>query len=300
MSEVIRVPVDVLLRAGLNLEGVPSVDGHVGFERSMRCTSDVRLRRRLDHRYWKKVRAARRRNAGRSLPALRTKLAPPQQKFLHFMTAERPVTRELARAALETAAYEDNALPASRAAAAAETMRRIAMVKHQGATFLVSTLEAGRPQIFAQVSAGLAANVEESLTEALFWGEFVLELFTGLLTVMGVKIRRRIDMGRWIERIVGIINGNPRLRRLCLGLATKGKKVGVKDLFDLLYWLWMDGFTWECLKDAAGDLIDVSFWGIIHLLGKFAARLSPGAGQALLIADLGLILVELIRKLVTR
>lgn len=300
MTATVRFPIETLLRAGLNLGGVHSVNGFVSFEPSKHCVTEARFRRRLDHRFWKKLRAARRKTAGRRGRAARESISPPEQQFLRFITKERRVPRASGPAILEIARYEDASAAESRAAAAADMMRRIAIVDQNGTGYLLSTFDPDRPKIFAQVSPGPGGEIQASLREAMFWGELVLELFTGLLTVMGVKIRRRVDMGRWVERITNIINRSRRLRGICLKLATKGRKLGVKDLFDLIYWLWMDGFTWECLKDAAGDMIDLSFWGIIHLLGKFAARLSPGAGQALLLADLGLIIVELIRKLVTR
>ncbi|MBI3068814.1 MAG: hypothetical protein HYY79_08080 [Betaproteobacteria bacterium] len=283
MTATVRFPIETLLRAGLNLGGVHSVNGFVSFEPSKHCVTEARFRRRLDHRFWKKLRAARRKTAGRRGTAARESISPPEQQFLRFITKERRVPRASGPAILEIARYEDASAAESRAAAAADMMRRIAIVEQNGTGYLLSTFDPDRPQIFAQVSPGPGGEIQASLREAMFWGELVLELFTGLLTVMG-----------------NIINRSRRLRGICLKLATKGRKLGVKDLFDLIYWLWMDGFTWECLKDAAGDMIDLSFWGIIHLLGKFAARLSPGAGQALLLADLGLIIVELIRKLVTR
>ncbi|MGV7222335.1 MAG: hypothetical protein ACQ9MH_12495 [Nitrospinales bacterium] len=199
---------------------------------------------------------------------------------------------------LEVACQEEAGELERRAGPALSVMRRTSVVRFEGQILILSTMTPAFPTIIAQASP---VGVEATITaDGLFTAvEVIWEILTGLLTLLGVPLRTRLPVGKWLNRIVEIIRRNRRLRRLVLRTlyGGKGKNVTSFDLLTLLYELFIYGFTWECVKEALDEIVDLTFWGIIRLLMKVQTRLTPGLGQALLLADLGLIVGEIAIKI---
>jgi hypothetical protein len=189
-------------------------------------------------------------------------------------------------------------------------MRRLALVDYRGGTYLVSTLTPVAPTVFMQLAPDEADEKEEDDAEAggdtdewqrkaMFWGELVLELVFGLFSLMGLRVKHGVRLGRWLDRLLSLIARRPKIRRLLRGLASSAQPVSAWNLLELLMLL-AEEVDRDCIVEFIGEVFDVSFWGIVWFLSKFGARLIPGAGQALMLADLGLLVGEVVTKIVGR
>jgi hypothetical protein len=296
------LPVSLLRRARLELGGVEIRSDSITFAPDPDCVDLARGLKRGDIVFWNKVADAI--DQGRA--ANRDPDAARRERAIHRLQARRlgkgvpgasPEAIEgILQSELDAAAAEFE----TRAQAAHGIMRRLAFVSHEGGGYLLSTLDPSRPLILAQAAPGAGARVLRAAATIGKIAELILELLFGLLTLMGAKLKANINLGKWLNRLVDLLTRNPRLRAAALKLAEKGASLGVKDLADLLFALYLhDGVGWECLKEMFMDILDLSFWGVIKLLGKLSARSIPGAGQALLFIDLGIVVVELVVKIRT-
>ena len=300
----LRLPVSALRRARLELGGLDIRSETVAFAPDPDCVDLARGLKRGDIVFWNKVADAIERNrsadAGAGAGAARREKARHRLHARRLGTGVPGATPEAIEGVLQAELDAASAEFAGRAQAAHGVMRRLAFVTHEGGGYLLSTLDPARPLILAQAAPGTGVRLQRAAVTLGKIAELLLELLFGLLALMGAKLKANINLGKWLNRLVDILTRNPRLRDWALTLADKGPNLGVKDLADVLLALYLhDGVGWECLKEMFLDILDLSFWGIIKLLGKLSARSIPGAGQALLFIDLGIVLVELVVKIRT-
>ena len=103
-----------------------------------------------------------------------------------------------------------------------------------------------------------------------------------------------------MRRLLRRINANRRLRLALLRWIREVGRVGFSAalLWDLLCLLW-DAVDMEFISDLIEDLADLGHWALLYFLAKLASKATP-AGQALLIADVGVLAVELGAKIYRR
>lgn len=293
----LAIPVRLLRAARLNLEGVRIEHGRVTFQVAPDCVDGDRIRMSAGVR-----RRLRRLGVAAAKAWAEGQVDPEGPKEFGELFVS-PALREAAKrgvsqAALREIAQEEARADASRAEAAFAVMRKSALLRYQGRVLILSTFNEANPQIVAQATREEGTSVI-SVAETLFSAaEIIWELFTGLLTLLGAKIKRDIPMGKWIGKIADAVKRSEKLTKLMETLMAGGRTLNVKDLFDVLVGLISyGGFNWECLKGCLGDILDIGFWGLLRLILKLEARLIPGIGVALMLADLAIVLVELGNKL---
>lgn len=300
----VAIPVAALQQARLNLTGVTVKENSVQFlpDPHMFEVQD------LDEEFWNRLQKLR---IKASLAAKPTMLPSEElainkrtKAFLVSMGSSSdklevaPVDERTAEALIRSAAAASLQELDKKREAATNVMRKTSVVDYNGTYYLLSTLHTGQPAILAQVQASTGT---EAIVEVLNWVEIIWEVLVGLMSLMGIKLKTDISAGKWINRLADIINKNQKIKDILIKLAENGAKLlSAKDLLDLLFALWMEGFTKDCLKEAMLDLVDIGFWAIIWFLAKMGSRFAPGVGQALLLADLGLLVAEIVLKLRNR
>jgi hypothetical protein len=302
----IEVPVSVLLSANINLDGVDCSNGVVLFAPATEM-ADMQTLRRPDKQFWNELVRIRKES-----PAGPPAKAPPvlsqqavRKKLLRLQKSAPRQSGDLLDAVITEAYDAAEGEHLLRTALATDVMRRFGRIEFQGGYYLLSTLSPRMPVILAQTVPDkdgkfITDAIPDWASEAWFWADLILELFTGLLTLMGITVRAGRNMGKWVRRLIDIINRNRKLKALILKMARQAKSgnlIGVTDLGELFIALFGE-FETGCMLEALGDLVDLGFWGLARLLAKLGSRVIPGVGQALLLADLGLLLVSFTAKLV--
>jgi hypothetical protein len=297
MAEPIVLSARLVAEQGLNIDGVARDDrGRIafavsedavdltGFARAKSVRNDI-----LAAQKGAKAPADPKREDARERQRLREAILKPAIKDLELPPE---FAEQLAELAEEDAVAERQA----RAGLALEVMSRTAVIRHKNAVYIASTHDPSAPEIVAQAAPNGDPVIEASVVDTLATiAEIVFELLTGLLALLGVTLRTRIPTGRIVRRILEVIRRNRRVRRAALRVfyGGAGQSVTAFDLLTFLKELFFYGFTWECVRESLDEIVDLSFWGIGRLLLKTQVRLTPGLGQALLLADLALIAAEI-------
>lgn len=287
-----------LEREGLNLEGVaidslgqvvfyPDADLH-DFKAALRTKSIQADAKQVF------------KDLGPDVPAGPSKsdLLKLRRRYLDPALKEVGASEAVAKGLIDLGDAEARAELQQRAALGIAAMRRTAVVRHGDSLLVLSTLNPSFPVILAQAApqGQVQALTADTLVTAV---EVIFEVLTGLLGILGIPLVSKVPAGRIIGRIAEIIRRNRRLRRLVFRILKGGLRGGVSayDLLTLLVELFIYGFTWDCVKESLDEMVDLTFWGILKLIVKLQARLTPGVGQALLLADLGLIVGEISIKI---
>lgn len=293
--------VEALASLRLNLDGVRIQDGTVAFAVAEHCAdfsriaADKFLARRLE----RAIAAGRRAQRTRDRPWGHTDLRRFDQRLLLRGPAKRlglsakdlGLLRKLEE---EVRGQEFEA----RAGKAIAVMRRTALLKRADRIFILSTHDPSRPQIVAQSSrSGVSASVAGALDKLYTVLEILWELFAGVLSVLGVSIKTNIPLGRILDKLADFLRRRPRLLEWVMkNLVGRGSQLSAMDLLQFFVHFLREA-SWDCLGDIMLEVVDLTFWGILRFLLGFSAKLSPGLGQTLLLADLALIVGELVRKI---
>jgi hypothetical protein len=309
--EVVRLPVALLRRSGLDLRGVPVRGGRVSFEVPDDVLTGPKLLELVDIDFWNKLAVSSRQAAGE-----RERQAKLDDAALEKLVAvigqaasrrDSRAARQFARRVrLERAAIAKTAMPGAmptpapppRMRRAIAEMRSIAVVKHDDKTYLLSTQKKKKPVVVIVVAAagalGLGANAA-GLGEFVFWGEVILELAMGVAAIMGAKINHNVKLGPWIEKLAELIKRNPRLTELLKDMATGRATPSAMMFLDLLWNIINLSGDWAL--DFLLAACDIGFWAGLYCLGKAIAKMSPGWGQVILAGEIAIVVTELIAKI---
>lgn len=307
--DVVKLPAALLRQSGLDIRGVPVRGGRVAFELPDDVLTAERLLPLLDIEYWnrlavesRKAASARVASEQRDEAAVEKLVARIAESAGKRYPAAGKLLQRRIKAERQTLARME--LPGStprgsaRERRAVLEMRSIAIVQHQEKTYLLSTQRKKRPIVVAVVAAAGAVGVANAVgvSEFLFWGEVILEALMGIATIMGAKLNHNVKLGPWIEKLADLIKRNPRIAQKLSEMATSRGSLSAMALIDL-FWALIN-VSGEVALDLILALCDISFVAGMYCLGKAITRFSPGWGQAILAAEIGVVVVELVAKIV--
>jgi hypothetical protein len=295
----VDVPIALLRETGLDLSGVRTANAAVQFRRTEYTLDTRKLLRGANVKAWNRLREIRLAATGRER-TINIPSAEPGLRRLRRGARAQGVPRGLLEDVIAASQSEIATLGQGQIGRALAYMDRTAVVRYSNSTFLLATLDPEQPEIIAEVGDG--DGLEETLkaaTEILFWADIVWEVLIGLLGLLGAKVKNNINAGKWIEKLADLIKRSDKLRKAFEKFAQLGPAaLGGSDLLEILIVIVNEGVSWNCIIDLLSEIVDLGYWAIVYLAGKISSKFIPGAGQALLIADLGVLVIKLGLKFV--
>jgi len=169
---------------------------------------------------------------------------------------------------------------------AANQSLRIGRVAFKGRTLLLQNTGEG----IELLAEGNETNAGEPdfVDNAIWVIDFLSELIFGILAIAGARVKPGANVGEVVKKI---LTRSEKAKRALLALLSGG--LTVQSIITFIKELSKKKDNITLLL----EVLDCGFWGIITGVAAFGAKLSPGIGQALIAASIGILIGELLVKL---